>query len=330
MRFTFITLSDLKWSLEQGEGTQRLFSRHWLTRWLGYTLRWHTHLARSPFAPFVREDKADAPVLPGVGKANPSDPTLHHAHPSCGCSHERVGREDNAADRAMRRDRGILMHVTLDLSLPREDTLACCLIQGLPNKSQTRAKMSRYNRPTDTISLISGSSGSSRSSRSSASSSGYDSTAWSGSSSHGSVSRHTNRHDSLAIRLATHFLQGPFAGKKSHFHRHDEYGHGGKSSKKGRSSRSRSISPPSRVHREPMRPGPPPPPPMGGRFGGGAQGLGGGPGFIQLNGGGGPPPPPPGRMPVGSGPSDPVWGRQPQGTGWRAAPPRPTVELVNE
>ncbi|KAI0973230.1 hypothetical protein F4678DRAFT_21223 [Xylaria arbuscula] len=147
----------------------------------------------------------------------------------------------------------------------------------------------------------------------------------------GAVTRKEDRRDDHRVRLAAHFLRGPFAGHKSkkHHHHRDSDSRSNYSSSSGSSSSSSSPSP---RHRQFSRgPSPIPPPPQHPhhqhpqQFGNFPQGppmgmmghpppprpMAGPPpqpgfeaGFIQLNGGGGPPP----RR-------DPVWGHEAQYNG---------------
>lgn len=169
------------------------------------------------------------------------------------------------------------------------------------------------HRHGDNVSVRSGSSGSSRSSRGS---SYYCSTTDSYSSSFkGAVIRNPQKHENLAVRLAVHCLQGPFANKRypSHEHgRHKKHGYHGSSSSSSSSSRSSSSHhrssgssnfSPQPVWGEPMRmatgqrpPPPPPPPPPGRQFNSGSGAFGNGQGFVQLN----------GQVPAVS--TDPIWG----------------------
>ncbi|KAI1424020.1 hypothetical protein F5Y12DRAFT_715701 [Xylaria sp. FL1777] len=144
----------------------------------------------------------------------------------------------------------------------------------------------------------------------------------------GAVTRKDDRRDERRVRVAAHFLRGPFAGhksKKHHHHHRDSDSRSNYSSSSGSSSSSRRqrqfsrgpspMPPPPNGypgsphphHQQPqhydnfaqgppmgmMGQRPPPPPPMAGP----PPQPGFEAGFIQLGGGGGPPPQ-----------RDPVWG----------------------
>ncbi|KAH6648080.1 hypothetical protein BKA67DRAFT_662810 [Truncatella angustata] len=197
------------------------------------------------------------------------------------------------------------------------------------------------NQYRDNRSISSGSGGSSRSSRSSSGS--YNSSACSGSSRSSAVTRHTDKHENTAVRIAMHVLRGPFGSAKymemARPHKHDHHGHysssssssssSSTSSSSSRSSTSSRSSEPRRYPPGPPPPGPPrmptgpyyqqprPPPPPGMQYmGRPAAGFGNnGQGFVQTN----------GTAPAR--PADPVWGYHPPQKPGR---PATTVEIVNE